>query len=72
MCSSNIVQHHVSSWHSSLSLQLSELSVNRGGNSGGVATQMFVQGMGMFTGAVIMLFIAIYEHDIENLINGSF
>ncbi|XP_063843638.1 zinc transporter foi-like isoform X3 [Scylla paramamosain] len=51
---------------------LSELSVNRGGNSGGVATQMFCQGMGMFTGAVIMLLIAIYEHDIENLINGSF
>ncbi|XP_050719882.1 zinc transporter foi-like isoform X2 [Eriocheir sinensis] len=51
---------------------LSELSVNRGGNSGGVASQMFLQGLGMFTGAIIMLFIAIYEHDIEDLINGSF
>lgn len=32
---------------------------------------MFLQGLGMFTGAIIMLFIAIYEHDIEDLINGS-
>lgn len=53
------------------SSQLSELSVNRDGNSGGVASQMFLQGLGMFTGAIIMLFIAIYEHDIEDLINGA-
>ncbi|XP_042229084.1 zinc transporter foi-like isoform X2 [Homarus americanus] len=50
---------------------LSELPVNRG-EKFSVALQMFLQGLGMLTGATIMLFIAIYEHDLEDLLNRSF
>lgn len=50
--------------------QLSELSVSRGEKRSAWA-QMLIQGLGMFTGATIMLVIAIYEHDIEKLINGT-
>ncbi|KAL7648136.1 UNVERIFIED_CONTAM: hypothetical protein RMT77_000037 [Armadillidium vulgare] len=50
---------------------LAELSINdteacRGGN------QMVLQVTGMLTGAVIMLIIAIYEHDLEDLLEGTF
>ncbi|KAK7081117.1 hypothetical protein SK128_027494 [Halocaridina rubra] len=50
---------------------LSELSVQRGEKLGPLG-QMFLQGLGMLTGALIMLFIAIYEHDLEHIIEGSF
>lgn len=50
---------------------LSELSVQRG-EKFGVAGQLLLQGLGMLTGAVIMLIIAIYEHDLEDLLRGSF
>lgn len=50
---------------------LSELSVNHD-DKFGVAGQMFLQGLGMLTGATIMLFIAIYEHDLEDLLKSSF
>ncbi|KAK4308023.1 hypothetical protein Pmani_020253 [Petrolisthes manimaculis] len=49
---------------------LSELSVSRG-EKRSAGAQMLIQGLGMFTGAAIMLVIAIYEHDIEKLINGE-
>ncbi|XP_064105493.1 zinc transporter ZIP6-like [Macrobrachium nipponense] len=50
---------------------LSELSV-RPGEKRGVLGQMLLQVLGMLTGAVIMLFIAMYEHDLEELLEGSF
>lgn len=50
---------------------LSELSVHPG-EKRGVVGQMLLQGLGMLTGAVIMLFIAMYEHDLEELLEGSF
>lgn len=50
---------------------LPELSVNRG-EEFGVAGQMFLQGLGMLVGATIMLIIAIYEHDLEDLLKSSF
>lgn len=50
---------------------LSELSVQRGEKLG-VIGQMLLQILGMLTGAVIMLFIAIYEHDLHDLLEGSF
>ncbi|XP_068223398.1 zinc transporter ZIP6-like isoform X2 [Palaemon carinicauda] len=50
---------------------LSELSVHPG-EKRGVLAQMLLQVLGMLTGAVIMLFIAMYEHDLEELLEGSF
>ena len=47
------------------------MPVKEGEHCGAIA-QMFLQAAGMLTGAVIMLIIAMYEHDLKDALVGAF
>ncbi|KAA0193570.1 hypothetical protein HAZT_HAZT011502 [Hyalella azteca] len=55
----------------SLASQLSEVSV-KGGETCSAAGQILLQMCGMLTGAGIMLLIAVYEHDLHNILAWAF
>jgi hypothetical protein len=47
--------------------QLPELTSPQKEGGGFTFTQVFLQFLGMISGFGVMLFIAIYEHDLENI-----